>query len=143
MTFRIPQEIEDYLAELDAFIEAEIRPLVARGDNLRFFDHRREHAGTDSDNGGRPREEWEALLAEMHAGRMSPATTASPCRRGSAAATGPTSHHGGRGGNTAAQDRGQVVRLLCLDGARPAAYCGRSDRGVRDCATIPFPACQV
>ncbi|MCA1750159.1 MAG: acyl-CoA dehydrogenase, partial [Sphingomonadales bacterium] len=47
MTFTIPQEIEDYLAELDAFIEAEIAPLQARDDNDRFFDHRREHARTD------------------------------------------------------------------------------------------------
>ena len=28
MNFRIPQPIEDYLAELDAFIEAEIRLVV-------------------------------------------------------------------------------------------------------------------
>ncbi len=65
MNFRIPQEIEDYLVELDAFIEAEIRPLEARDDNIRFFDHRREHARTDWDRGGLPRAEWEALLAEM------------------------------------------------------------------------------
>ena len=33
-------------------------------DNIRFFDHRREHARTDWDNGGLPRQEWEALLGE-------------------------------------------------------------------------------
>ncbi|NNC72896.1 MAG: acyl-CoA dehydrogenase family protein [Sphingomonadaceae bacterium] len=63
--FTIPQEIEDYLAELDAFIEAEIKPIEQRDDNIRFFDHRREHARTDWDNDGLPREEWEELLREM------------------------------------------------------------------------------
>lgn len=65
MTFTIPQQIEDYLAELDAFIEAEIKPLQAEDDNERFFDHRREWARTDWDNDGLPREDWEALLREM------------------------------------------------------------------------------
>ncbi len=65
MSFRIPQQIEDYLAELDAFIDAEIRPLEEQDDNIRFFDHRREHARTDWDNGGLPRREWEELLEEM------------------------------------------------------------------------------
>lgn len=65
MSFEIPQEIEDYLAELDAFIEAEIKPLEQQDDNIRFFDHRREHARTDWDNNGLPRHEWEQLLVEM------------------------------------------------------------------------------
>jgi len=65
MDFEIPGEIRDYLAELDDFIEREIRPLEEQGDNARFFDHRREHARTDWENDGRPRAEWEALLAEM------------------------------------------------------------------------------
>jgi len=63
--FTIPQEICDYLRELDEFIEREIRPLEERDDNVRFFDHRREHARTDWEAGGRPRQDWEALLAEM------------------------------------------------------------------------------
>ncbi|MFP4002568.1 MAG: acyl-CoA dehydrogenase family protein [Alphaproteobacteria bacterium] len=65
MDFTIPREILDKLDELDAFIEAEIRPLERQDDNIRFFDHRREHARTDWDNGGLPRPEWEALLGEM------------------------------------------------------------------------------
>ena len=64
MDFDLPKEITDYLAELDAFIEAEIVPLQAQDDNERFFDHRREWARTDFDNGGLPRHEWEALLGE-------------------------------------------------------------------------------
>lgn len=65
MDFTIPEDITDYLAELDRFIEAEIKPLEEQDDNRRFFDHRREHARTDWDNDGMPREDWEALLHEM------------------------------------------------------------------------------
>ncbi len=63
--FEIPQDITDYLAELDAFIEAEIKPIEARDDNIRFFDHRREFARTDMDNDGLPTKDWEDLLDEM------------------------------------------------------------------------------
>src|SRR5229473_4664191 len=65
MDFNIPNEIKAYLAELDAFIEREIKPLERENDNIRFFDHRREYARTDFERGGLPRHEWEALLAEM------------------------------------------------------------------------------
>ena len=63
--FEIPRDIEDYLLVLDDFIEREIKPLEAQDDNHRFFDHRREHARTDWDRDGLPREDWEALLMEM------------------------------------------------------------------------------
>ena len=62
MDFRIPSEIEDYLHELDQFIEAKIKPIEEEDDNIRFFDHRREWARTDFENEGLPREEWEDLL---------------------------------------------------------------------------------
>ncbi|MDM0086498.1 MULTISPECIES: acyl-CoA dehydrogenase family protein [unclassified Variovorax] len=64
MNFDLPPELVAYLGELDAFIEREIVPLQAQDDNERFFDHRREWARTDFDNGGLPRPEWEALLGE-------------------------------------------------------------------------------
>jgi alkylation response protein AidB-like acyl-CoA dehydrogenase len=64
MDFEIPDELVRYLAELDDFIEREIRPLEEQDDNLRFFDHRREDARTDWERGGLPSEEWERLLAE-------------------------------------------------------------------------------
>ena len=64
MDFNIPTELTAYLAELDAFIEAEIRPLELENDNIRFFDHRREWARTDFEKGGLPRADWEALLKE-------------------------------------------------------------------------------
>src|SRR5262245_53576127 len=65
--FKIPKELQDYLDELDQFIEKEIMPIQNRDDNVRFFDHRREHSRTDWDNNGLPRKEWEALLAEARA----------------------------------------------------------------------------
>ncbi len=63
MDFAVPAEIEAKLAELDAFIAAEIKPLEDA--HPQYFDHRREHARTDWDNDGQPRPEWEELLAEM------------------------------------------------------------------------------
>jgi acyl-CoA dehydrogenase len=65
MDFRIPADIAAYLVELDQFIEREIKPLQARDDNERFFDHRREWARTDFENQGLPRHEWEDLLRQM------------------------------------------------------------------------------
>jgi acyl-CoA dehydrogenase len=62
--FDIPQDLAEFLDELDEFIEREIRPLEQADDNIRFFDHRREDARTDWDRGGLPNEGWEALLAE-------------------------------------------------------------------------------
>ncbi len=64
MDFDIPADLVEYLGELDAFIEAEIKPLEGADDNIRFFDHRREWARTDFEGGGLPRREWEELLGE-------------------------------------------------------------------------------
>ena len=65
MDFTIPDEIQSTLDQLDDFIEREIKPLEREDDNMRFFDHRREWARTDFDNGGVPRADWEELLREM------------------------------------------------------------------------------
>ena len=62
MNFDIPQDLADYLLELDDFIERVIKPLESQDDNIRFFDHRREDARTDWERGGLPNAEWEALL---------------------------------------------------------------------------------
>lgn len=67
MDFSLPPELTAYLAELDAFIEAEIKPLENENDNIRFFDHRREYERTDWEAGGLPKKEWEQLL---HAARQ-------------------------------------------------------------------------
>jgi alkylation response protein AidB-like acyl-CoA dehydrogenase len=63
--FELPADLVQRLADLDDFIEREIKPLQAQDDNERFFDHRREWARTDFDAGGTPRREWEELLGEM------------------------------------------------------------------------------
>ncbi|MBX7450453.1 acyl-CoA dehydrogenase family protein [Mycolicibacterium sp. 3033] len=63
MDFSLPEHLPGLLAEMDAFIEAEILPLER--EHIQYFDHRREHARTDWDNGGVPRREWEDLLDEM------------------------------------------------------------------------------
>ena len=64
MDFALSKDLTEYLAELDAFIDSDIKPLEKQDDNIRFFDHRREHARTDWDNQGLPRHDWELLLAE-------------------------------------------------------------------------------
>jgi alkylation response protein AidB-like acyl-CoA dehydrogenase len=64
MDFDLPPDLIAYLAELDAFIEAEIKPLERENDNIKYFDHRREYERTDWERGGLPKKEWEALLAE-------------------------------------------------------------------------------
>lgn len=64
MNFSVPPDLKKYLVDLDAFIEAKIMPLQNSNDNKRFFDHRRENARTDWDNGGLPRKDWEDLLTE-------------------------------------------------------------------------------
>jgi alkylation response protein AidB-like acyl-CoA dehydrogenase len=64
MDFAIAPDLQAYLDELDAFIDAEIKPLEEADDNIRFFDHRREHSRTDWDNQGLPRHEWEQLLRQ-------------------------------------------------------------------------------
>ena len=63
MDFTIPEDIRSKLKELDAFIEAEIKPL--EDENIQYFDYRREYARTDWENGGLPKREWEELLGEM------------------------------------------------------------------------------
>jgi alkylation response protein AidB-like acyl-CoA dehydrogenase len=51
------------LARIDEFIERELTPL--QDEHPQYFDHRREFARTDIENGGAPVKEWEALLVEM------------------------------------------------------------------------------
>jgi len=64
MDFSLPQDLAQFLKDLDSFIERDIAPLQNSDDNNRFFDHRREYARTDFEKDGLPRPEWEALLNE-------------------------------------------------------------------------------
>jgi alkylation response protein AidB-like acyl-CoA dehydrogenase len=63
MDFTLPAEITAKLAELDAFIEAQIKPLER--EHPQYFDHRREYARTDWEHDGRPHPAWRALIEEM------------------------------------------------------------------------------
>ena len=62
MDFSLPPALVAYLAELDAFIEKEIKPLENENDNIRFFDHRREYERTDWEAGGLPQSELMEVL---------------------------------------------------------------------------------
>src|SRR5260370_1524832 len=64
--FDLPDAVRTSVRNLEHFVETEIRPLETEGDNARFFDHRREWARTDFENGGVPSAPWRDLLAEMH-----------------------------------------------------------------------------
>ena len=64
MDVELPAELLEFLGQLDAFIDKEIKPLEQENDNIRFFDHRREHSRTDWDNQGLPTHEWEELMYE-------------------------------------------------------------------------------
>ena len=65
MNFEIPPDLAAYLVELDEFIEREIKPLEAADDNVRFFDHRREHAdGVSRAAAGRPHPDVETTPAK-------------------------------------------------------------------------------
>ncbi|MBA4025070.1 MAG: acyl-CoA dehydrogenase [Gordonia sp.] len=61
----LPATTVKLLGDIDSFIKAEVEPLQAQDDNIRFFDHRREWARTDFENDGVPRKDWEELLREM------------------------------------------------------------------------------
>jgi acyl-CoA dehydrogenase len=61
--FTLPEHLTGVLADIDAFIEREIKPLEDQ--NVQYFDRRREFARTDLERGGIPKREWEDLLDEM------------------------------------------------------------------------------
>ncbi|KAI9367215.1 acyl-CoA dehydrogenase/oxidase [Aspergillus egyptiacus] len=62
MNFDYPPDLVNHIASIDNFITSTILPLQHADDNNRFFDHRREYARTNWEQGGLPRREWEELL---------------------------------------------------------------------------------
>ena len=58
----LPDDLTDFIARLDEFIEREIEPLER--EHPENFDHRREWARTDWERDGVHRREWLELLAE-------------------------------------------------------------------------------
>ena len=120
MDFNLPPELSELLTNLDRFIDQEIRPLQAQDDNERFFDHRREWARTDFDNGGLPRPEWEALLLRMQEargqGRLLPPDR---CPRNTAARRSATC--GWRSSATTWRARGWACSTTCRTNIRWSA----------------------
>jgi hypothetical protein len=82
--YLVTPEIQDLLDRLDAFIEAKIKPLQASDDNERFFDHRREYARTDWENGGLPRKSGMAYCTRCAHWPTKRASGACLCPRSSA-----------------------------------------------------------
>jgi acyl-CoA dehydrogenase len=62
MDCSVPQDVTDFITRLDAFIEAEIKPIEA--DNPEYFDHRREFSRTDLERGGIATREWREIMYE-------------------------------------------------------------------------------
>ena len=102
---RLPDHLPGLLAEMDAFIEAEIKPLER--EHIQYFDHRREYARTDWDNGGIPRA-GVGGPARRDAQRAPTrrAGCATACRRSSAAATAPMSTWRSSGNTWRTRDSG-------------------------------------
>lgn len=57
-----PEDLNVLVAEMHAFVDREIVPLEEQ--HPAFFDHRREWARTDWENGGVPRPDWRELMQE-------------------------------------------------------------------------------
>lgn len=64
MNFDLPPALNAFISSLDEFITTTILPVQNTRQNIKFFDHRREHSRTDWDNQGNPRPEWDALLSQ-------------------------------------------------------------------------------
>lgn len=62
MDMSIPEDVVAFLADLDRFIDAEIRPIEEA--NPEYFDHRREFSRTDVERGGIPTVRWREILHE-------------------------------------------------------------------------------
>jgi alkylation response protein AidB-like acyl-CoA dehydrogenase len=62
MDWSIPEDVQRLLADIDEFIERELKPIEAA--NPEFFDHRREFTRTDVERGGIPTVRWRELLAQ-------------------------------------------------------------------------------
>jgi alkylation response protein AidB-like acyl-CoA dehydrogenase len=62
MDMSIPEDVTRFIADLDEFIDAKIKPIEEA--NPEYFDHRREYARTDLDRGGIPTRRWREIMHE-------------------------------------------------------------------------------
>jgi acyl-CoA dehydrogenase len=62
MDMSLPADVTRFIADLDAFIDAQIVPIEQA--NPEYFDHRREFSRTDLDRGGIPTRRWREIMHE-------------------------------------------------------------------------------
>lgn len=62
MEWSIPEDVEQFLADLDRFIDTQIAPIEQANPDL--FDHRREFTRTDVERGGIPTRRWREVMLE-------------------------------------------------------------------------------
>ena len=63
MDWSIPDDVQRFVVDLDAFIDRDITPLET--EYPQYFDHRREYARTDWERDGFPKQQWRELLLEI------------------------------------------------------------------------------
>ena len=62
MDMSLPEDITAFIADLDCFIDEQIKPIEQA--NPEYFDHRREFTRTDIDRGGIPSRRWREIMRE-------------------------------------------------------------------------------
>ena len=62
MDWSIPDDVTKFIADMDDFIDREIKPIEEA--NPEFFDHRREFTRTDVERGGIPTRRWREIMHE-------------------------------------------------------------------------------
>jgi acyl-CoA dehydrogenase len=62
MDWSIPEDVTKFIADLDDFIDAQIKPIEEA--NPEHFDHRREFTRTDVERGGIPTRRWREIMHE-------------------------------------------------------------------------------
>nr|WP_235948000.1 acyl-CoA dehydrogenase family protein [Candidatus Frankia alpina] len=62
MDISLPEDVTAFIAELDRFIDAQIKPIEE--EHPEYFDHRREFTRTDLDRGGIPSARWREIMHE-------------------------------------------------------------------------------
>lgn len=65
MDMSIPEDVTEFIARLDEFIDTTITPIEE--ENPEYFDHRREFSRTDVDRGGIPTRRWREIMREARA----------------------------------------------------------------------------
>jgi acyl-CoA dehydrogenase len=62
MDWSLPDDVTSFIADLDVFIDTEIKPIEEA--NPEHFDHTREFTRTDVERGGIPTRRWRAIMLE-------------------------------------------------------------------------------